>query len=278
MWSSPVTFGGGIAIEKFSSGVPVASGWKMPASSHSDEHPRLDLVRVVAGAVLQLREAVFRHARSLFRGPPGVSDTPSVADVALVLWGLYGVLAVVLPIALQVRRTGTTGLKGVSGKPGSHRMARRCRARGRDRPRCHGGGARRVGRCRTRRRTRSAGVHASGVVLYAVGLATIVFSQQWMGRSWRIGVDERERTRLVTGGPFTLVRNPIFTGMILTSAGLALMVPSVLSFAAVALLIASLEVQTRLVEEPYLTRVHGDEYTGWASRAGRFLPGVGRLG
>ena len=201
-----------------------------------------------------------------------------MADVALVLWGLYGVLAVVLPIALQVRRTGTTGLKGVSGKPGSIEWlagvglvvaialgvtAAALAASGDVEP---------VGALDR------AGVHAAGVVLYAVGLATIVFSQQWMGRSWRIGVDERERTRLVTGGPFTAVRNPIFTGMILTSAGLALMVPSVLSFAALALLFASLEVQTRLVEEPYLTRVHGDEYTGWASRAGRFLPGVGRLG
>jgi hypothetical protein len=29
----PVTFGGGTAIEKFSSGVPSGFGWKMPASS-----------------------------------------------------------------------------------------------------------------------------------------------------------------------------------------------------------------------------------------------------
>ena len=33
MCSAPVTFGGGIAIEKFSSGVPSASGWKIPAST-----------------------------------------------------------------------------------------------------------------------------------------------------------------------------------------------------------------------------------------------------
>ncbi len=33
MCSTPVTFGGGTAIEKFSLGVPVGSGWKMPASS-----------------------------------------------------------------------------------------------------------------------------------------------------------------------------------------------------------------------------------------------------
>ena len=34
MCSAPVTFGGGTAIEKFSSGVPSGSGWLMPDSSH----------------------------------------------------------------------------------------------------------------------------------------------------------------------------------------------------------------------------------------------------
>ncbi len=28
MWRAPVTFGGGIATEKFAAGAPVASGWK----------------------------------------------------------------------------------------------------------------------------------------------------------------------------------------------------------------------------------------------------------
>ena len=114
-------------------------------------------------------------------------------------------------------------------------------------------------------------------MLFAAGLAVIVFSQQWMGRSWRIGVDEQERTELVCTGPFALVRNPIYTGMIAAVLGLALLVPNVIAAASVALLLAALEVQTRLVEEPYLLRVHGSSYGSWASRTGRFLPGVGRL-
>ncbi len=145
------------------------------------------------------------------------------------LWGLYGALAVALPIALQLRRTGGTGLKGVSGKPGSIEWL---------------AGVGMVvaivlgvtaavlaasGDVEAVDALDSAGLHAAGIVLYALGLATIVFSQQWMGRSWRIGVNEHERTPLVTGGPFRLVRNPIYTGMIVTSAGLALMVPSLLS-------------------------------------------------
>ena len=33
MCSAPVTFGGGIEIEKFSSAVPSGSGWKSPEAS-----------------------------------------------------------------------------------------------------------------------------------------------------------------------------------------------------------------------------------------------------
>jgi hypothetical protein len=35
----------------------------------------------------------------------------------------------------------------------------------------------------------------------------------------------------------------------------------------------ALELQTRLVEEPYLSAVHGEEYAVYATQVGRFLPG-----
>jgi protein-S-isoprenylcysteine O-methyltransferase Ste14 len=38
-----------------------------------------------------------------------------------------------------------------------------------------------------------------------------------------------------------------------------------------------LELQTRLIEEPYLGAIHGERYAAYAARVGRFLPGIGRL-
>ena len=54
-------------------------------------------------------------------------------------------------------------------------------------------------------------VQIAGIVLYAIGLAGCVGAQLAMGASWRIGVDESERTDLVTDGPFAIVRNPIYS-------------------------------------------------------------------
>ncbi|MGC4763322.1 hypothetical protein ACLQ20_10755 [Micromonospora sp. DT46] len=43
-----------------------------------------------------------------------------------------------------------------------------------------------------------------------------------------------------------------------------------------AVLVASVQVQVRAVEEPYLIRTHGATYLMYAARTGRFWPGLGR--
>lgn len=116
----------------------------------------------------------------------------------------------------------------------------------------------------------------AGLALTLVGLAGALWSQETMGASWRVGVDPSERTALVTTGAFAVVRNPIFSAMALTQAGIALMTPNAASFAAVVVLIVGMELQVRVVEEPYLRRVHGAEFAAYAARVGRFAPGVGR--
>jgi protein-S-isoprenylcysteine O-methyltransferase Ste14 len=98
-----------------------------------------------------------------------------------------------------------------------------------------------------------------------------------MGDSWRVGVEPEERTELVVSGPFAVVRNPIFGLASLMAIGFTLMVPSVLAFVALAIVVLSIELVVRVVEEPYLLRVHGDSYRRYASRVGRFVPGTGLL-
>jgi protein-S-isoprenylcysteine O-methyltransferase Ste14 len=120
-------------------------------------------------------------------------------------------------------------------------------------------------------------VHVVGIVLAAIGGLTVFAAQLGMGASWRIGVSDDQDTALVTRGWFSIVRNPIYTAMIVGWTGFALIVPTWLAFAAVLVIAVGLELQVRAVEEPYLVRTHGDEYRAYASRVGRFLPGVGRF-
>jgi len=200
-----------------------------------------------------------------------------MATLALALYGVYLVVTFGLRTLIQVRRTGSTGFHGLGGRPGSAEWIA-------------GVGftvALLVGAAapvlalldlvEPFAGLDTTAVHVAGALLAVGGIAATFYAQVAMGSSWRIGVDEAERTELVTSGPFALVRNPIFAAMAPTGLGLTLLVPSWVAFVGLAGLIAALELQVRVAEEPYLRRVHGEAYAEYASRVGRFFPGVGRL-
>jgi protein-S-isoprenylcysteine O-methyltransferase Ste14 len=114
-----------------------------------------------------------------------------------------------------------------------------------------------------------------GLAAALAGIALVAAAQRQMGASFRIGIDDAP-TALVERGLFGLVRNPIFSGMLLSFVGLFLALPcawTLAIFAAAALTIAR---QVRL-EERHLLALHGDAYRRYAARVGRFVPGVGRL-
>jgi protein-S-isoprenylcysteine O-methyltransferase Ste14 len=115
-----------------------------------------------------------------------------------------------------------------------------------------------------------------GAAVAVAGLAVTLRAQAAMGESWRIGVDDTERTALVDSGPFRRVRNPIFTGMVAVLAGAALLVPTPVAALALICLVAAVQIQVRVTEEPYLARMHGAAYAAYRARTGRFLPRLAR--
>ncbi len=200
-----------------------------------------------------------------------------MATTALILYAVYLVLAFGVRILIQVRSTGSTGFLGLHGRPGSVEWIA-------------GVGfavALTVGAAapvlalldlvEPISALDTTPVHAVGLVLAVAGIGATFYAQVAMGSSWRIGVDPEERTQLVTTGPFALVRNPIYSAMLPTALGLALLVPSWVALVGLAGLAVGLELQVRVVEEPYLRQVHGDAFATYAARVGRFVPGIGRL-
>jgi protein-S-isoprenylcysteine O-methyltransferase Ste14 len=114
-----------------------------------------------------------------------------------------------------------------------------------------------------------------GLVLAVSGLVLTVVAQAQMGESWRVGVNPREVTPLVTNGLYAHVRNPIFSGVLLAGAGLLLMTPNLLSILGMITLWMAIELQVRWFEEPYLARTHRQKFLDYAGQTGRFVPGVG---
>lgn len=195
---------------------------------------------------------------------------------ALVLYALYLAVGFGVRTWVQWRRTGDTGFRGISGRLGSPEwwagvlfvvalvagvLGPVTALFGLDPLAVMSADA----------------VQVLGTVLAVVGVLATFLTQAEMGTNWRIGVDDTERTDLVTSGPFGVVRNPIFTAMAMTGLGLAFMVPNVVALVGFVMLAVALHLQVRVVEEPYLLRAHGTAYAMYAASTGRFLPGLGRL-
>ena len=82
----------------------------------------------------------------------------------------------------------------------------------------------------------------------------------------------------MTTGAFAWVRNPIFSAMIAAGIGVTAMAPTAFGATGCVLLVAAIEVQVRVVEEPHLQTTHGAAYRAYARSVGRFVPLVGRMG
>ncbi len=193
--------------------------------------------------------------------------------LALTLLVLFYAVAFGLRTWQHLRATGSTGFHGLSGRPGSVEWLGGV---------LFGAGimlglAAAVGEAAgwlsALWQPGPAGVFI-GVMLTLAGIASTYLAQVSMGDAWRIGVRAEERTRFVTGGPFAVVRNPIFSCMLLTAVGLVVLIPNWLSVASFLGLLVAVELQVRLVEEPHLLRTHGSRYREYAARVGRFVPGL----
>lgn len=196
-----------------------------------------------------------------------------MAVLALVLIAVWLLLVAGLPTLLRLRRTGAASVSRYRDRPGSPQWWARllstlgfaCAVAA---PLAELAGLQPIPLLdRTP-------VRAAGVVLVVVGIAATLAAQGAMGASWRPDVDPDVRTALVTSGPFRLVRNPIFTATAAT--GLALLVPNLVAAAMLVAFLTALQIQVRLVEEPYLQRVHAGAWERYAARTGRFLPWIGR--
>ncbi|MFE9466821.1 methyltransferase family protein [Streptomyces virginiae] len=197
------------------------------------------------------------------------------AGAALALYLAWAGTAFGVRAAMQRRRTGDAGFRGISGRPGTASwwagvLFVTALLLGAAAPAAALAGLSGLPG------TGDVTVRGAGLLLTVAGMTFTLAAQTNMGASWRVGVDSGERTTLVTGGLFAHVRNPVFTAMVFTAVGLALMVPNWIAVLGLIALTAAVQLQVRVVEEPYLSTVHPDAYGAYTARTGRFLPGIGK--
>ncbi len=113
--------------------------------------------------------------------------------------------------------------------------------------------------------------------IHYLGYAVVLFSVIWtyiaqdhMSSSWRIGIDEINKTELKVEGVFKFSRNPIFLGMLFSVLGFFLSRPTSLNLALLVISYILISIQTRL-EEAFLLSQHGIIYQQYKDKTKRWL-------
>lgn len=120
---------------------------------------------------------------------------------------------------------------------------------------------------------------ATTTLVRALGAAVIVAGALFAAwarmsfASWRFRAQLDAGHQLATGGPFRIVRHPIYAALDLLALGTALWIPTPMTWTGAALMIVGGDLRAR-GEEPLLERAFGDEYRAYMQRTPRFIPGI----
>jgi protein-S-isoprenylcysteine O-methyltransferase len=113
---------------------------------------------------------------------------------------------------------------------------------------------------------------AGGILLIWAGIAFRLWAVRTLGRFFRVTVTVQDDHRLVDTGPYRRLRNPSYTGALVTMAGVGLAIGNWLSLAAM-VLIPMLGFAWRIrVEEAGLATRFGEDYQAYRSRRWALIP------
>ena len=109
-----------------------------------------------------------------------------------------------------------------------------------------------------------------GLVLMGVGNAFFIAAFLTLKNSWRAGIDEAQKTELVTNGIYRFSRNPAFVGFDLLYLGSVLAVGNWALMIAACVVIIMIHLQI-LEEEKHLRKMFGEPYMDYAKKVRRYL-------
>jgi protein-S-isoprenylcysteine O-methyltransferase Ste14 len=116
------------------------------------------------------------------------------------------------------------------------------------------------------------GQRLAGTLVIAGGAALMVWALVYF-RSWRFRATLDKGHELATGGPFRILRHPIYMGLNLLALGTALWVPTAIVWAAFVLMAIGSDLRAR-AEETLLRQAFDSSYREYCARTRRFVPGI----
>ena len=112
-----------------------------------------------------------------------------------------------------------------------------------------------------------------GAAITVAGLLFAVWARVTIGTNWSRSVTIKRGHELITGGPYALVRHPIYTGILTGFLGTAIATTQYRGILAFLLVFFSLWYKLRL-EERWMRDQFGAAYNDYARRTSALIPGI----
>ncbi|MBB6215319.1 protein-S-isoprenylcysteine O-methyltransferase Ste14 [Anaerosolibacter carboniphilus] len=109
-----------------------------------------------------------------------------------------------------------------------------------------------------------------GIAAMAAGLGLFILAMITMRTSWRVGIDKKTKTELITEGIYRYSRNPAFVGFDLMFTGVFLTYPNILTFFVFILNVMSIH-KLILQEEKHLEMIFQERYREYKNETARYL-------
>lgn len=110
-----------------------------------------------------------------------------------------------------------------------------------------------------------------GFVLVGLGLVFAIAARVWLGGNWSGTVTLKQNHELIRTGPYSFVRHPIYTGILLAILGSAIAQGEWRSLIALALIAAAFIYKIR-VEESFLAEEFGPAFTRYQQEVPALVP------
>ncbi len=112
-----------------------------------------------------------------------------------------------------------------------------------------------------------------GLALTLIGMGFAIWARVCIGRNWSAAVTVKENHKLVTRGPYALVRHPIYSGALLAMLGTAVVFRGLRGLVAVFVATLALHLKSRR-EEQFMTEEFGAEYADYKQKVKALVPFV----
>jgi len=112
-----------------------------------------------------------------------------------------------------------------------------------------------------------------GFVIVVGGLAFAVWARLHLGRNWSGLVTVKQDHELVRSGPYSLVRHPIYTGLLLGILGTAVAIGEWRALIAFALITIGFVLKLR-TEERFMSETFGEQYARYRAEVPALIPFV----